>query len=116
MRDDEIATMPTGTTAASKGIDLTPLFNVPGVVWISLIAAMTKWVSDSFPDQPWAPAVVIVLGMAAKLIQVYWPKPAPAPGLTPAAAPGPADGDDYTYATGRQAESAGHKFARFLIG
>ena len=115
MRDEEIATMPTGTTT-SKGIDLTPLFNVPGVVWISLIAAMTKWVSDSFPDQPWAPAVVIVLGMAAKLIQVYWPKPAPAPEPAPAASPRPADGDDYTYAASRQPESAGRKFARVLIG
>lgn len=134
MRDEELATMTSGTTpplittpnppATLTGkIDLSPIFNIPGVVWIGLIAAITKWVSDSFPDQPWAPAVVIVLGMIAKLIQIYWPKgdaapvpPAPSPAA--AAAPIPLDGDDYTYVgyIKTPKESAGRRFARLLVG
>lgn len=113
MRDEELISTPTGVTGTAKGIDLSPIFNVPGIVWISLIAALTKWVGDSFPDQPWAPAVVIVLGGLAKLIQVYWPKPAEP---TPAAAPGPVDGDDYTWDATPTSETAGRKFMRALVG
>ena len=116
MRDEELTTMPTGTTTI-KPHPLAPIFNVPGVVWIGLIAALTKWVSDSFPDQPWAPAVVIVLGGIAKLIQMYWPKGDSQPAPAPAAAPGPVDGDDYTYSTpAAPKESKGRKVARLLVG
>lgn len=124
MTDEELATISSGTTTLQPmKIDLSPIFNIPGVVWIGLIAAVTKWVSDSFPDQPWAPAVVIGLGMIAKLIQIYWPKPAPDPippdpGPAAAAAPMPMDGDDYTYAgyIVTPKETAGRKFARLLVG
>ena len=125
MTDEEITTIPTGvagSTPPAMKIDLSPIFNIPGVVWIGLIAAVTKWVSDSFPDNPYAPAVVIVLGMIAKLIQIYWPKPAPAP-IPPmpaaAAAPIPMDSGDYTYVGGYVAtpkETNRRKLARLLVG
>lgn len=122
MTDEELATISSGTTTLQPmKIDLSPIFNIPGVVWIGLIAAVTKWVSDSFPDNPYAPAVVIVLGMIAKLIQIYWPKPAPTAPIPTSPTPAgiPMDSGDYTYIGGyvtTPKETAGRKLARLLVG
>lgn len=103
---------------------MSAIFNIPGVVWVSLIVAITKWISDSFPDQPWLPAAVVILGALAKLIQVYWPKPQTGTTATanpaPAAlgAPQPADGDDYTYKVNQaqQQPARPRRLATFFIG
>lgn len=97
---------------------LAKMINIPGAVWVALIVAVTKWLSDSFPDQPWLTAVVIVLGAIAKLIEMYWPSSAgqadadePAPA---AAALEPADADNYTW----EPEPAGRRRGAltFLLG
>ena len=89
------------------------IFNIPGAVWVTLIVSITKWLSDSFPDQPWLPAIVIVFGMIAKMIQIYWPAPASEPPPAPQAMGAP-DGDDYTWQS-RPARQPS-KFGRLLIG
>ncbi len=48
-----------------------PIFTIPGPAWIAIITAATYLVSQIWPGQAWAPAVVLALGTAAKLIQ-YW--------------------------------------------
>lgn len=99
---------------------MSAIFNIPGVVWVSLIVAITKWLSDSFPDQPWLPAAVVILGALGKLIQTYWPKqqPGEAANPQPAAlgAPQAADGDDYTYKVTQAQAQQPHRLATFLIG
>lgn len=46
---------------------------VPGTAWVALIVAVSAWLVQSFPDSPWVAGVVVVLGAAAKLIELYWP-------------------------------------------
>lgn len=97
------------------------LINIPGAVWVTLIVAITKWLSDSFPDQPWLPAIVVVLGAVAKLIQMYLPgQPATVtaaePGTpTPTASVAP-DGDDYTWAATQSTAEPARGFTAFLLG
>ncbi len=46
-----------------------PIFTIPGPAWIAIIGALMAIIRAVFPDQPWAPAIVVVLGIVAKLIQ-----------------------------------------------
>lgn len=46
---------------------------IPGTAWIALITALSAWVQETW-HEPWVTGVVIGLGAAVKLIEVYWPE------------------------------------------
>ena len=49
---------------------------IPGAAWIALILAIVGWLQgDWFAGQEWVAGVVLILGLVAKLIEVYAVKP-----------------------------------------
>lgn len=52
--------------------DVLGRIHIPGAAWIALILAVIGWLQgDYFKDQAWVPGVVLVLGVVAKLLQMY---------------------------------------------
>ncbi|MBK8676997.1 MAG: hypothetical protein IPN27_11700 [Cellvibrionales bacterium] len=46
--------------------------HIPGAAWIAFILAIIGWLQgDYFKDEAWVPGVILVLGVVAKLLQMY---------------------------------------------
>lgn len=49
---------------------------LPPATWLAVVVTLAVLVQEQFPvsEYWWSPGVVIALGAAAKLIEVYWPE------------------------------------------